>query len=164
MQKSPILSPRGEPVFTAGGEKAHNVFEHKGFVVSLEWVGDHRRAQPCMVIWKAPNVFTGRDGKPMWVIGRRAITEFVGFNKNDKCSGLASEHCQREAKEALPVLGFDINDKEAHTALVDCVVKFSEALVRMPPAPPKIREEFKGAPMWDVAVKKDGKTTNEASV
>jgi len=167
MRLSPVLSPQGTPVWSAGGGHAWRTFEHRGFVVSLEWVGDHRRARKCMVIWPVSNILTAKGvGAGMWVISERAITQFVGFNRDDKCTGSVSEHCQREAREALPLLGKDRNDKNALTALIDTVVRFAPDLVGMPAAPAALRRELRGQAMWDVVAtnKSTGKTMSEASV
>lgn len=167
MQLSPIRSPEGLPMWSAGGQHAWKTFEHRGYVVSLEWVGDHRRTRKCMVIWPASNVFTpGATSEGMWVISERAITEFVGFNSNDKCTGSVSEHCLRECREALPMLGKDANDRHALNALIDTVCRFAPELVSMPVAPQAVRKELRGQAMWDVVAtnKATGKTLSEASV
>lgn len=167
MRLSPVLSPQGTPVWSAGGGHAWRTFEHRGFVVSLEWVGDHRRARKCMVIWPASNILTAKGvGAGMWVISERAIVQFVGFNRDDKCTGSVSEHCHREAAQALPLLGKDANDRHALMALIDTVVKFAPELVGMPVAPAALRRELRGQAMWDVVAsnKNTGKTLSEASV
>jgi hypothetical protein len=166
MHLSPVITPDGRPVFSAGGEQAWKTFEHRGFVVSLEWVGDHRRAAPCMCIWPATNVFIAGDGNGIWVISRRAITEFVGFDANGRCTGSASEHCYRECLEALTVLGKDRNDKAAFMALVDCVIKFAPDLVHMPVAPKRVKREMAGQAMWEITAsnKETGKVISEAAV
>lgn len=167
MQLSPITAPNGLPMFTAGGPNAYKTFAHRGYVVSLEWVGDGgRRAQPCMVIWAATNVFVRGESNGMWVIGKRAIGEFVGFNGNDKCTGGPSEHAWREAREALPMLGKDRNDQQALTALVDCLIRFAPDLVHMPPTPAAVRKAAERPAMWDIKAvnKSSGKTLSEASV
>lgn len=166
MKKSPVISPDGRPMFSAGGEDAWKTFTHRGFVVSLEWVGDHRRAQPCMCIWAESNVFVAGEGKGIWVIGRRAITEFVGFTKDNRCTGNASEHCYRECLEALTVLGKDRNDKAAFLALVDCVIRFAPDLVHMPVTPRAVRRNLAGEAMFEVTTtdRKTGKVISEAAV
>lgn len=167
MKLSPVLSPQGLPVFSAGGEHAWRTFEHRGFIVSLEWVGDHRKARKCMVIWPATNILTAQaTGDGMWVISERAITQFVGFNRDDKCTGSASEHCHREAREALPLMGKDKNDRHALVALIDCVVRYAPDLIGMPVAPVKLRQELRGQAMWEVVAsnKSTGKTLSEAEV
>lgn len=166
MQRSPILSPDGRPMFSAGGQHAWKVYTHRGFVVSLEWVGDHRRAAPCMVIWPETNVFVRGEGAGMWAISRRAIHEFVGFDANGKCTGSGSEHCYREARQALPILGKDMNDKQAFLALVDCVIRFAPDLHHMPPTPRRIRKELKGEAMFEVTTtnKDTGQVLREAEV
>ena len=154
MRMSPVLSPDGLPVFTAGGDHSWRVHQYRGYVVSLEWVGDHRKARKCMVIWPQTHVLASPSAKPgMWVISERAITQFVGFNGNDKCTGSVSEHCIRECKQALPLLGKDATDTHALNALIDCVCKFAPDLVAMPIAPAALRKEFRGAAMWDVVAK-----------
>lgn len=166
MQLSPILSPDGRPMFSAGGRHAWKVFAHRGFVISLEWVGQGNKCKPCMVIWPESNVFVAGEGAGMWVISRNAIVDFVGFTAEGKCTGYASEHCLREAREALPVLGKDPADKFAHGALVECVIKGADELVHMPVAPKDIRAEFRGETMWDVkaTIKETGKVINESEV
>ena len=167
MQLSPVLSPQGMPVWSAGGKHAWRTHEHRGWIVSLEWVGDHRRARKCMVIWPATNILRAEAvASGMWVIGERAITQFVGFNANDRCTGSASEHCHREAREALPLLGKDRNDRHALNSLIDTVVRFAPELVAMPTAPMRLRKEFRGEAMWEVVAtnKSTGKVMAEAEV
>jgi hypothetical protein len=102
----------------------------------------------------------------MWVISRRAITEFVGFNKDDKCTGSISEHCIREATESLPILGKDANDKAALTALCDVVLKFAPDLVHMPVTPKDVRAELDNPPLWEISAtnKATGKVIQETEV
>ena len=167
MRLSPITSPEGLPMWSAGGQHAWKTFEHRGFVVSLEWVGNHRQARKCMVIWPATNVFTsGTTSDGMWVISERAITQFIGFNRDDKCTGSVSEHCHRECREALPLLGKDVNDKNALNALIDTVCRYAPDLVSMPTAPHELRKALRGQAMWDVVAtnKITGKVMGEASV
>lgn len=166
MHLSPIQTPDGRPIFSAGGAEAYKTFTHRGYVVSLEWVGDYRRAMPCMCIWADSNIFVAGEGNGIWAISKRAITEFVGFDKNDKCTGGASEHCYRECLEALTVLGKDRNDKQAFTALVDCIVKFAPDLVHMPPAPQRIKRQLAGDAMFEVTAsnKNTGKVLSEAAI
>lgn len=167
MKLSPIQTPDGRPMWSAGGRHAWKVNEHKGFVCSLEWVGDGRRAQPAMVIWPASNILmAGSESNGMWVIGRRAITEFVGFNAELKCTGSISDHCMREARLTLPILGKDPNDKAALMALCDVVLKFAPELVHMPVTPKDVRKELDIPPMWDVVAtnKSTGKVISETEV
>lgn len=167
MELSPVLSPGGVPMFSAGGAHAWKTFEHRGFVVSLEWVGRNRRnPQQCIVIWPASNVMVRGETHGMWTISRRALVEFVQFNSRDKVTGNPSEHCMREARQALPILGKDANDRHALHALCDVVVKAAEEIVRMPVAPRRVKQELSGAAMWDVVAtnRNNGKTISEASV
>ena len=166
MKLSPIRGPDGLPMWSAGGKHAWRTFEHRGYVVSLEWVGDHRKARRCMVIWPVSNVFVAGASEGLWVISERAITQFVGFNRDDKCTGGVSEHCERECREALPLLGKDRNDKHALNALIDTVIRYAPELVAMPVAPAALRKEFRGEAMWEVVAsnKSTGKTLSEAAV
>jgi hypothetical protein len=166
MKLSPILSPDGRPMYSAGGGQSYKTAVKHGFVVSLEWVGTGKKAYPAMVIWPASNVFVTGEGNGMWLIARRAITEFVGFNKEDKCTGGPSEHCLREARLALPILGKDINDRYALNDLVDVVVTFAPELVLMPVTPRSIQQELKTPPMWEMTAinKSSGKTLSESEV
>jgi hypothetical protein len=153
MKLSPILSPDGDPLWSAGGRHAYKVEEHKGFVCSLEWVGNGRKSQPAMVIWPATNVLVTGEGAGMCVISRRAIAEFMGFTPDGKATGGPSEHCLREAREALPILGKDRNDIAAVHALADVVVKFAEGLVHMPVTPTHVQKDLDNEPMWTVEAK-----------
>lgn len=169
MQLSPLLDPQGRPVWSAGGRHSYKTFTHRGWVVSLEWVisETRRRAAPCMVIWAETHVFVpGGGDNGMWAIGRRAISEFVGFNKEGKCTGGASVHCLRECHEALPVLGKDRNDKNALMSLVDTVIKFAPELVHMPPTPISLQRKEAPAPMWEITAKdkKSGRILSESEV
>lgn len=149
-----------------GGKESFKTFTHKGFVVSLEWVGNGKRTAACMVIWPESNVFVAGEGSGAWCISRKAITEFVGFTADGKCTGGPSEHCFREARLSLPVLGKDINDKQALSALVDTVVRFAPDLVLMPATPKIVKQQLDNAPMWEVkaSIKETGKVINEGMV
>lgn len=158
MHLSPIFSPSGEPIFVVGQKHSWHQATMRGFNVSLEWLGDGRRTQPCLCIWPASNIFTTSNvGHGVWVIGRRAMTDFVGFNSDGTCTGLASAHCQREAREALGMMGKDIDDLQALTALCDVVIRFAPDLVTMPVAPRAVAKDLQGEAMWDL------QTTNKAS-
>lgn len=166
MNISPILTPDGLPMWSVGGAQSWKTATHRGYVVSLEWVGTGKKAVASMCIWPESNVFVpGSADGGVWVIGRRAITEFVGFTADGKCTGSASEHCYRECLEALPILGKDRNDKQAFLALVDTVIRFAPELVLMPVTPRAIRQA--GAPaMWEVTAKdkNTGKVLSEREV
>ncbi len=167
MQLAPVITPDGQPVFTAGGNQAWKVAEHRGYICSLEWVGEGRKAKPAMVIWSASNILqAGSESRGMWCILRSALTDFVGFDQSGRCTGSISEHCQREAREAMPLLGKDPNDKQAHTALCDVVLKFADELVHMPVAPREIRKQLDTSPMWEVkaSIKETGKVIHEGEV
>lgn len=166
MHMSPVISPSGEPVFTVGHGHTWKQATYRGFNVSLEWVGDMRRSQPCMCIWPATNVFVSGEGNGIWVIGRRAITEFVGFNPDGTCTGGASEHCVRECKEALPILGKDPNDQQALNALMDVVIRFAPELALMPVAPKAIQMDMRGQALWEVTAtdKNTGRVLSKSEV
>jgi hypothetical protein len=163
---SPIVSPSGEALFSVGGKNSYKTAIKHGFVVSLEWIrlGKHIRAAMC--IWPASNVFVTGEGKGIWTITRNCITDFVGFNKDGTCTGGPSDHCFREAREALSVLGKDPNDKGALFELVDVVVTFAPDLVLMPATPKHVRKQLDPDAMWEVtATNKDtGKVLSEATV
>lgn len=166
MNISPILSPSGEPMFSVGGKLAYRTAVHRGYVASLEWIkiGKHSRAALC--IWPESNVLVQSSDSGAWAITRNCITEFVGFNPDGTCTGGASEHCFREAQEALAVMGKDRNDKQALLALVDTVVRFAPELVLMPATPKMVKKQHAGQAMWDVQAsdKSSGKILSEASV
>jgi hypothetical protein len=160
----------GEPLFTAGGSASWKTMEHRGFVVSLEWARRRRKMLAMMVIWPAGLMTSGSvfgvASSGMWAISRNVISEFVGFDRDGKCTGSGSRALYAEALEAMPLLGKDRNDKQAFLALVDTVIRFAPDLVLMPAAPPRVREELKGDAMWDVkaTIRDSGKTISEASV
>ena len=167
MELSPLVSPSGDPIFTAGGATAWKTAEYRGYVASLEWTRRRRKFMPTLVIWPATNIFTVSATKPgMWAITRDCMTEFVGFDRDGHCTGSASEHCYREAYEALTVLGKDRNDRQAFVALVDVVLRFGPELIRMPVAPKAVKLALMDQAIWDVATtnKSTGKTIDEASI
>lgn len=166
MRLSPVLSPSGEPMFSVGGNASYKTAVKHGYVVSLEWVPLGRHIRAAMCIWPASNVFVAGEGHGIWTITRNCITEFVGFNGHDKCTGGPSEHCFREAREALTILGKDKNDKSALHELVDVVVTFAPELVLMPATPKHIKQKLDAPAMWEVtATNKDtGAVLHEAEV
>jgi hypothetical protein len=163
---SPILSPSGEPMFSVGGRNSFKTAVKHGYVVSLEWIrlGKHIRAAMC--IWPASNVFVTGEGQGIWTITRNCIADFVGFNSQDKCTGGPSEHCFREARGALQILGKDPNDRGALFELVDVVTTFAPDLVMMPATPKMVREQLDTPAMWDVTAsnKATGKVLQEATL
>lgn len=176
MHLSPILDPvSGRRPFIYGGEDAWRQFNHRGFVVSIEWAVAERRRRtpPVMAIWPTSGNVLAKaggmlnvSGTGVWVITRNVITEFVGFNKEGKCTGGASLHCMREAQQALVMLGKDPNDRNNFTALVDCVVKHAEHLVACPPTPTWLQQKHQPPPMWEVKAtdKNTGRVLNESEV
>lgn len=164
MEMSAVLAPNGEPIFTAGGKSSFKVTAHRGWVVSFEWAKRRRKFLALMVIWPEGSILAkSAISAGMWAISRNVITDFVGFNKEGKCTGGPSEHCVREAIEALPMLGKDRNDKQALLSLVDTVVKFAPELVHMPIAPPAIKRDLQGPAMWEITAtdKATGKVVKE---
>lgn len=178
MHLSPILDPiTGRRPWSYGGEDTWKQFTHRGFIVSIEWAIHEtmRRTPPVMAIWPAgENLaaasyiggFMRVSQAGVWVITRNVLTDFVGFNAEGKCTGGASLHCMREAREALSVLGKDPNDRQNFTALVDCVVKHAEHLHHCPPTPSALQRKYAGAPMWEVTAKDKatGKVLTESEV
>jgi hypothetical protein len=166
MKLSPIQTPDGRPIFSMGGKQAWKVHSHRGYVVSLEWVGQGRKSYAAMVIWPESNVFVAGEGSGAWCISRKVISEFVGFTPDGKCTGGPSEHLIREARESLNILGKDANDKQALLALVDAVVTYAPDLVLMPATPKSIKKELDDPAMWEVkaSIKETGKVINESMV
>jgi hypothetical protein len=166
MKLSPIQTPDGRPIFSMGGAQAYKTHNHRGYIVSLEWVGQGTKSYAAMVIWPESNVFVAGEGAGAWCISRKVISEFVGFTPDGKCTGGPSEHLMREASEALNILGKDKNDKQALIALVDAVVTFAPDLVLMPITPKIVKEQFDTDPMWTVEAKNkaSGKTIHEGEV
>ena len=168
MEMSPILSPSGDPVFCAGGKHAYRTAQYRGYVVSLEWARRGRQTIPIMVIWAERNVLH-RGGEPcngQWVIARSALYEFVSFDKDGHCTGSASDYCISQCKQAMPLLGKDVNDKQALMSLIDTVLKFADELHYMPVAPPRVKKALAGEAIWELTTinKRTGKTISEASV
>lgn len=141
MRLSENLTPDGRPIFSMGGKESYQTFNHRGCVVSLEWVGTGTRAAPCMVIWPERTSLADAVEAGAWCISRRALSEFVGFTTDGKCTGEETAHCIQEAREALPVLGKDQSDEQAMSALVEAVVKFAPKLMLMPATPQPANEQ-----------------------
>lgn len=178
MHRSPIPDAQGNLIYRFGGDDAWRQFSHRGFTVSIEWAFGvtHRRLPPVMAIWSSHGLLTSptaRDGT--WVISRNDIANFfrdrdggtdaAGFEIR-KLTGGPTLYCHQQAREALPMLGKDPNDRQAFTALVDCVMKFGEWLALIPPAPAaRVRKEAT-PPMWELTAinKATGKTLAEAEV
>jgi hypothetical protein len=146
MERSPILNPQGTPVFL-----------FRGLVISLEWVKGGRRKNPprAMCIWRerSPLIVNANENaeRGTYVINQRAITNYIEFNGNDKCTGGFNKHMLPECVEALPILGFDRNDRQALLALIDCIIKFGPELMVMPPAGARIRNALADVPLMDVS-------------
>ncbi len=168
MDLSPFLSPQGEPIFTAGGRHSLRQEQYRGLVASLEWMKPSRKVIRALVIWPQGFSLSPTASVPgMWAIGEQALQDFVGFDRDGKCTGGASEHCYRECLAALPILGYDVNDKAAFVALVDTVVKFAPEVITMPAPSEATRRALAGdEAMWDIEAinKATGKTIREASV
>jgi hypothetical protein len=112
----------------AAGTQAYKTHSHRGYIVSLEWVGTGARTAPCMVIWPERTSLADAVEASAWCIGRAAITEFV--------DGTApTVKCIHEARDALRTLGKDQSDEQALSALVEAVVKFSPEWMLMPATP-----------------------------
>lgn len=169
MHISPIISPGGEATYVAG---LHALKQrvHRGWVVSLEWleVPGVRGASSCMVIWPDTRLAITREAPGMWAIHRSEVANFAGFNANDRCTGGISAYGLEQCREALPMLGRDINDREALLSLADAVVTHLPDLVMMPKAPPDVRKQLRDriAPMWDIRTVNTatGTTISEATI
>lgn len=180
MERSPILNPQGTPVFLFGRQDTTwKQFQHRGLVVSLEWVKGGRRKNPprAMCIWREQSSLVVNPNenatRGTYVINQRAITQYIEFNRNDKCTGGFAKDMLPECIEALPIIGFDRNDRQALMALVDCIVKFGPELMLMPPAGRVIRQALTDNPMMDVQAIQvphgyerlsDGRVVSEGSI
>ena len=178
MHRSPITDSLGQMAWQFGGQDAWKQFQHRGFTVSIEWAFGHssRRLPPVMAIWASSGLLaspTARDGT--WVISRSDIANFFrdrdggtdeeGFGIR-KLTGGPTLYCHQQVREALPMLGKDPNDRQAFTALVDCVMQHGEWLARIPVAPVSQVRKNATPPMWEVTAinKATGKVMTEAEV
>lgn len=160
MRLSENLTPDGRPNFYMGGTQvdktnngrvffmadaagtqAYKTRSHRGYIVSLEWVGTGARTAPCMVIWPARTSLADAVEASAWCISRSAVSELVGFTTEGKCTGEASAHCNQEAREALPFLGKDQSDEQDLSSLVEALVKFAPELMLMPATPQPANEQ-----------------------
>lgn len=180
MERSPVLNPQGMAVYLFGRQDTTwRQFQHRGLVVSLEWVKGGRRKNPprAMCIWRErpPLIVNANENaeRGTYVINQRAIQNYIEFNGNDKCTGGFNKHMLGECVEALPILGFDRNDRHALMALIDCIIKFGPDLMLMPPAGRSVRNALTDAPMMDVQAiqvpigyerASDGRVISEGSV
>lgn len=178
MRKSPTLDADGNPVWLFGGDDAWQQFEHRGFTVSVEWVfaPSGKRIPPVLAIWSSSGLQASTSTKNgTWVISRKdmhnffedrqAGTDDMG-NARVAITGKPSRHAIAEARAALPLLGKDPNDKAAHNALVDCVMKFGDLVARIPVLPIARARAAAAAPIWEVTAKdkSTGKVLKEAEV
>lgn len=172
MHVSPVLDPFGRPVYSVGGRHSWKTITFKDFSVSFEWVigSGNKRKAPCLCIWKTGNVFAPGDGgdRGIWTIGRRGYERLLGTRRGDpiKLSGDPSTYLFSEARKALPILGFDENDRNALRNLVDCVIHCAEDFNRMPVTPTFLMEKERSRAMWEVKAinKATGKVVTEAEV
>lgn len=167
MERSPILSPAGEPVFTIGGQDAHAVYVHHGWVVSLEWARSRRKHVRIMAIW--PEGRFGMNGAPVsgaWTISETSIVHMLDATRDGKPTGGPTGFLLAQARAALPLLGKDANDRCALHSLVEVVVRFGPDLYMLPVVPQRMRERLAGAAMWDIQAraKSSGKIMSEVSV
>ncbi len=135
------LTPDGRPIFSMGGNQAWKVRSHRGYVVSLEYVGTGPRTYPAIVIWPERTSLADGVEAGAWVISSKVITDFVGFTAEGKCTGEPSVYCLKEARDALCTLGKDQGDEKALASLVDAVVQFAPELVLMPAIPRVANEQ-----------------------
>jgi hypothetical protein len=178
MHRSPIADKDGNPVWNFGGDDAWRQFQHRGFTVSIEWCfgTSFRRLPPVMAIWSSSRLVTApstQDGT--WAIARTDIANFFndregstdeeGFAQR-KLTGGPSLYCLREAHNALVLLGKDPNDRQAFTALIDCVMTYGQHLAQIPVAPEARVRKRAAPPMWEITAtnKATGKVISEAEV
>lgn len=172
MHASPILDPNGNRVFSVGGAHSWKQLTFRDLNVSFEWLitSGYKRKPPILCIWRATNVFANPgDGgnRGIWTISRNGYDKLLGtrLGHETKISGDPSAYLIREAREALPVLGFDRNDRNALRNVVDCVIHCAQDFAMMPPTPQQLMDKAR-APMWEVQAinQATGKVISEAEV
>jgi hypothetical protein len=176
MQLAPLLDPQGRRVFTCGGPDAWKTGQFRDLSWSFEWtkVRMSRHMKPVLCIWRTPrNVVLGGLGinasdNGIWVIGRQGFADMLGVRAGHdfKLSGDPSQYLQIQAQAALPIMGFDKNDRNALRNVCACVIHCAEDFAQMPVTPRAIAEKAKDAPMWEVTAynKATGQTVAEAEV
>lgn len=152
MSQSVIAGPAGQAMFKVGGAHARSTHEMKGYVVSLEW--DEDDGEPIMLIWSAH----GGINAGVFGIALSSIGKYVEPNGSPSREGLV------ECGKVLPLLGRAQLTSELH-ALVDVVLNFTPALIRMPPCPRDLRLKARGGAMWEITTKDENdKVIREVSV
>lgn len=164
MEVSPIVSPSGDPVFSIGGEASWKTGTLGEWNASLEWARRGRQHIRILVLWPISQSYTTKPGA--WTIASDAMLEFLEFDRDDKATGRPTDFCMEQAKEALPMMGRDRNDKQALFGLVDAVMRFGPDLATMPATPIAVQRALAGEAMWQMETidKASGKTLKEAEV
>jgi hypothetical protein len=150
-----ILDATGREIYTFGGIHAYETHTYKGYLVTLEWFIGRRSTEPMMCIQSASQgIDAGMLGICLSSIGKYADP-----------SGRPADTALQACREALPMLGKANLELEVHT-LLDVVLHFTPALIRMPPAPMAIRKAEAGKPLLDVELtdERTGKTINEVTL
>jgi hypothetical protein len=152
LSQSFLVGAAGQAMFKVGGAHARTTHKMRGYIISLEW--DEDDGEPMMMIWSE----TGGLDAGVFGIGRSSIGKYVEADGRPAAEGLF------ECAKALPVLGRAQLTTELH-ALVDVVLNFTPALIRMPPCPRLLRQKAKGQALIDITTKdQNGKTIRETSV
>lgn len=157
MDTTAILAANGSPIVSFGGRHSFKQFEHKDYIVSLEWFGPSgREVDACIVIYNARR---NSHDAGAWIVGRRQISKYTDGNMNP------TPYAFSEAAEALPVLGRNCLDFELKR-LVSTLLEYVDDLIKMPPAPLEVKRTIAGSAMFDVTHKEkhSNKVLGEASV
>ena len=152
LNQSILVSAAGRPMFAVGGVSARHTFEHKGYVISLEW--DETDGEPIMLMWSAT---AGRDAGVFGICLSSA-------GKYANADGTPTNECFFECAAALPTLGRGLIDLEVRS-LVDVVMRHIPDLLMMPPAPRALRTKNRGEALMDITrTDHRGKTLSEVSL
>lgn len=152
LNQSLVVNANGRAMFAVGGVSAHATYEHKGYVISMEW--DVTDGEPVMLIWNA------RGGRDAGVFG----ICLSSAGKYADPSGKPTNEGLYECGMALPLLGRALLPIELN-ALVDVVMRHLPDLLRMPPAPRVLRKAAKGEALVDITQKDQyDRVISEASI
>lgn len=137
--KSPVLDAQGRTLYQIGGPNAWRMHDAGEYNVSMEW----HENEPCMVL-----VAKSRPEFAFAIclssIGKYATPE-----------GGPNEEGLNELAKALPDFGKALERSELHR-LLDIVLRYTPALIGMPPTPKAVREAQSGGAMLEITEKDKG--------
>lgn len=152
LTQSVILNATGQAMFPIGGTSAYATHQFKGYTVSLEW--DESDGEPMMLIWSN---HAGRNAAAFGIC-------LSSIGKYADPSGRPTDEGIATCAKTLAMLGKGQTTQELHN-LVDTVLQFTPALIRMPSAPRTLRRKAMGEAYMDIAMQdRNGKTLNEVSL